>query len=136
MNMNHCSKDEILAGLARQRALPLFNCGDVATGMQVLEAPHAGGIRFVEFTHRAAGALDVLRGLAAEAAAKPPDMVLGAGTIIDAVQARTFHEAGAAFPVAPNLDEEMGPTALSTVFSGALAAVPAKRLGLTAASRL
>lgn len=108
MNMNHRSKDEILAGLARQRALPLFNCGDVATGMQVLEALHAGGIRFVEFTNRAAGALDVFRGLVAESGTKLPDMVLGAGTIIDAAQARAFHEAGAAFLVAPNLDEEVG----------------------------
>jgi 2-dehydro-3-deoxyphosphogluconate aldolase/(4S)-4-hydroxy-2-oxoglutarate aldolase len=60
----------------------------VTLGMQVLQALHAGGIRFVEFTNRAAGALDVFRGLAAEAAAKLPDMVLGAGTIIDAAQAR------------------------------------------------
>jgi Entner-Doudoroff aldolase len=106
--MMRLSKDEITAALARQRALPLFNCGDVATGMQVLEALHAGGIRYVEFTNRAAGALDVFRGLVAEAAKKLPDMVLGAGTIIDSTQARAFHEAGAAFLVAPNLDEEVG----------------------------
>jgi len=31
--MMRISKDEITAALARQRALPLFNCGDVATGM-------------------------------------------------------------------------------------------------------
>ena len=106
--MMRLGKDEITAALALQRALPLFNCGDVATGMQVLEALHTGGIRFVEFTNRAVGALDVFRGLLAEAAGKLPDMVLGAGTIIDSTQARAFHEAGAAFLVAPNLDEEVG----------------------------
>jgi 2-keto-3-deoxy-6-phosphogluconate aldolase len=84
--MKRLSKDDITAALARQRALPLFNCGDAATGMQVLEALHAGGIRFAEFTNRAAGALDVFRGLVAEAAQKLPDMVLGAGTIIDAAR--------------------------------------------------
>ena len=99
---------DISQGLARQRALPLFNCGDLATGMRVLEALHAGGIRFVEFTNRSAGALDVFQGLVREADAKLPDMVLGAGTIIDAPQAKAFHEAGAAFLVAPNIDEEVG----------------------------
>jgi 2-keto-3-deoxy-6-phosphogluconate aldolase len=103
--MKRLSKDDIGAALARQRALPLFNCGDMATGMQVLEALHAGGIRFVEFTNRAAGAIDVFRSLVAEATTKLPDMVLGAGTIIDVAQARDSHAAGAAFLVAPNLDE-------------------------------
>ncbi|MFM8805486.1 MAG: bifunctional 4-hydroxy-2-oxoglutarate aldolase/2-dehydro-3-deoxy-phosphogluconate aldolase [Planctomycetia bacterium] len=102
------TKDEIAARLAAQKVLPLFNCGDVATGMGVLEALHAGGIRIVEFTTRAAGALDVFRGLVAEAATRLPDMLLGAGTIIDAAQAEAFHRAGAAFLVAPNLDEEVG----------------------------
>jgi 2-keto-3-deoxy-6-phosphogluconate aldolase len=35
--MEPFSKDEISQALARQRALPLFNCGDAATGMQVLD---------------------------------------------------------------------------------------------------
>lgn len=106
--MARFSKDEIVAALARQRVLPLFNCGDVSTGMQVLAALHAGGIRFVEFTNRAVGALDVFRGLVAEAAEQLPDIVLGAGTIIDAAQAKDFHAAGAEFLVAPNIDEEVG----------------------------
>jgi 2-dehydro-3-deoxyphosphogluconate aldolase/(4S)-4-hydroxy-2-oxoglutarate aldolase len=102
------TKDEIAASLAAQKVLPLFNCGDVATGMGALEALRAAGIRIVEFTNRSAGALDVFRGLVAEAAARLPDMLLGAGTIIDAAQAEDFHRAGAAFLVAPNLDEEVG----------------------------
>jgi 2-dehydro-3-deoxyphosphogluconate aldolase/(4S)-4-hydroxy-2-oxoglutarate aldolase len=106
--MPHFSKDEIAAAIARQRVLPLFNCGDVATGMQALEALHSGGIRYVEFTNRSAGALEVFCGLVAEAARRLPDVVLGAGTIIDAAQAHDFHAAGAAFLVAPNLDEEVG----------------------------
>lgn len=102
------SRDEIAAGLAAQRVLPLFNCGDAATGMAVLESLHAGGIRLVEFTNRAAGAVDVFRALVAEAARRLPDVVLGAGTIVDRGQAEEFHSAGARFLVAPNLDEEVG----------------------------
>lgn len=94
--------------LGRQKALPLFTCGDAATGIRVLEALHAGGMRVVEFTNRSAGALEVFRTLVAEAAARLPEMVLGAGTIIERSQAEAFHAAGARFIVAPNLDEDVG----------------------------
>jgi 2-dehydro-3-deoxyphosphogluconate aldolase/(4S)-4-hydroxy-2-oxoglutarate aldolase len=94
--------------LGRQKALPLFNCGTAATGLKVLEALHAGGMRVVEFTNRSAGAIDVFRTLVTEAAARLPEMVLGAGTIIDRPQAEAFHGAGARFIVAPNLDEDVG----------------------------
>jgi 2-dehydro-3-deoxyphosphogluconate aldolase/(4S)-4-hydroxy-2-oxoglutarate aldolase len=65
-------------------------------------------MRVVEFTNRSAGALDVFRSLVAEAAVRFPEMVLGAGTIIERSQAEAFHAAGARFIVAPNLDEEVG----------------------------
>jgi len=94
--------------IGRQKALPLFTCGDSATGMKVLESLHAGGMRVVEFTNRSAGAIDVFRRLVAEAAPRLPEMILGAGTIIDRLQAEAFHAAGARFIVAPNLDEEVG----------------------------
>jgi len=106
--MARADRDEIVTHLARQRVLPLFTCADVATGMGVLGALHAGGLRHVEFTNRAAGAIDVFRGLIAAAAERLPDVVLGAGTIVDLAQARAFRAAGAAFLVAPNLDEEVG----------------------------
>jgi len=94
--------------LARQKALPLFHCGDADTGMKVLAALYAGGMRVVEFTNRSAGALDVFRTLVTEAKTQLPDMVLGAGTILERSQAAAFHAAGAQFIVAPNLDEDVG----------------------------
>jgi 2-dehydro-3-deoxyphosphogluconate aldolase/(4S)-4-hydroxy-2-oxoglutarate aldolase len=98
----------IVAALGAQKALPLFTCGDAATGLRVLAALHAGGIRIVEFTNRSPAALDVFRDLAAAAAATLSELTLGAGTIIDRRQAEAFHEAGARFIVAPNLDEDVG----------------------------
>jgi len=94
--------------LARQKALPLFNCDEAAIGMQVLATLHAGGMRVVEFTNRSAGALEVFRTLVAETAVRLPDMVLGAGTIVEPAQAEAFHAAGARFIVAPNLDDDVG----------------------------
>jgi len=94
--------------LERQKALPLFTSGDTAIGRAVLESLHEGGIRVVEFTNRSAAALDVFRELAAWAAARLPDLVLGAGTIMDCDQAAAFEAAGAKFLVAPHLDAETG----------------------------
>jgi 2-dehydro-3-deoxyphosphogluconate aldolase/(4S)-4-hydroxy-2-oxoglutarate aldolase len=102
------SPAELLAALAAQRVLPLFTCESADTGLGVLEALHAGGLRIVEFTNRSAAALAAFRLIAREAATRLPDLLLGAGTILDREQARAFHEAGAGFLVAPNLDEDVG----------------------------
>jgi len=98
----------ITAALGRQKALPLFTTADVATGLRALAALHAGGLHIIEFTNRTPAALAVFRELVAAAAEQLPDMTLGAGTIIDRSQAEAFHDAGAKFIVAPNLDDDVG----------------------------
>lgn len=99
---------DLAAALHVQKALPLFTCGDPAAGVRVLEALHAAGFRIVEFTNRAPGNVDVFRTLAAEGVRRLPGLVLGAGTILDVAQAESFNHAGAAFIVAPHLDEDVG----------------------------
>lgn len=94
--------------LRAQRLLPLFTCTDADAGMGVLAALHGAGLRVVEFTNRSAAAPAVFAAMAARAAADLPDLLLGAGTILDASQAIAFHDAGAAFIVAPHLDQETG----------------------------
>ena len=101
-------RDEIVAQLAAQRALPLFTCSDAEAGMKVLGALDGAGLRIVEFTNRTPAALDVFAEMVSRAAVVHPGMVLGAGTILDVAQAKAFHAAGAAFLVAPHLDEEVG----------------------------
>ena len=101
-------RDEIIARLAAQRALPLFTGTDAGAGMKVLGALDGAGLRIVEFTNRSAEALDVFAELVRRAATAFPAMILGAGTILDVAQAKAFHAAGAAFLVAPHLDEEVG----------------------------
>lgn len=106
--MTDTSRSSLAAALATQRVLPLFTCTDPAAGMRVLEALHSGGLRIVEFTNRSAAARDVFAALVAAARTRLPDLVLGVGTIIDRDQAASFHEAGAAFIVAPHTDEAVG----------------------------
>lgn len=99
---------DLAAALRRQKALPLFTCGDPAAGLEVLQAVHAAGFRIVEFTNRAPGNVDVFRAIVADGARRLPGLVVGAGTILDVPQAEAFHEAGASFIVAPHLDEDVG----------------------------
>ncbi|MFM7076321.1 MAG: bifunctional 4-hydroxy-2-oxoglutarate aldolase/2-dehydro-3-deoxy-phosphogluconate aldolase [Planctomycetaceae bacterium] len=101
-------KEEVVARLGTQRVLPLFTCTSPDAGMEVVRALHGAGLHLVEFTNRSAAALEVFAAMAARAKAELPDVVLGAGTILDAGQAVAFHDAGAAFIVAPHLDEETG----------------------------
>ena len=102
------TKNEIIARLAAQRALPLFTCSDADAALEVLASLHGAGLRVVEFTNRSAAALDVFATMVRRAATAFPDMILGAGTILDVAQAEAFHGAGAAFLVAPHLDEAVG----------------------------
>lgn len=102
------TKAEVIAGLAAQRALPLFTCAEADAGMAVLRCLHDAGLKIVEFTNRTPAALDVFAAMVVRAATAYPDMILGAGTIIDVFQAEAFHRAGASFLVAPHLDEEVG----------------------------
>ena len=61
----------------------------------------------VEFTNRGAFALETFLALARRVAAELPDVILGAGTIIDAPTAALFIAAGARFIVGQSYSEEV-----------------------------
>lgn len=62
-----------------------------------------GGIDVMEITMRTSAALESIRQVAAAA----PEMLVGAGTVIDLDQAKACVEAGAKFIVSPGLNPEM-----------------------------
>lgn len=63
----------------------------------------AGGIHVMEITFRTAAAPDCI----AKVAAELPEMIVGAGTIINVEQLRQAVEAGAKFIVSPGSDEDV-----------------------------
>src|SRR5215469_10357785 len=65
------------------------------------EAVCAGGIPIVEITMTVPGAIDVIRELAKTAAS---DLLVGAGTVLNADAARRCLDAGAQFLVSPGLN--------------------------------
>jgi 2-dehydro-3-deoxyphosphogluconate aldolase/(4S)-4-hydroxy-2-oxoglutarate aldolase len=69
--------------------------------MDVAEALIAGGIRSLEFTLTTPGAIEAISACRARFG---DEAVVGAGTVIDAVEARRCLEAGAQFLVSPGTD--------------------------------
>jgi 2-dehydro-3-deoxyphosphogluconate aldolase/(4S)-4-hydroxy-2-oxoglutarate aldolase len=86
--------------------VPIFYEADAEVAQQMVAACADGGARLVEFTNRGDGAIEVFRRVEAWCAANRRDIVLGAGTILDAPTAALYLAAGASFVVAPQLDEE------------------------------
>lgn len=72
--------------------------------IKVSKAVMAGGIPAIELTFTVPGALNVLEEL--NKTFKQDELILGAGTVLDAVTARLAILAGATYIVSPGFDEE------------------------------
>lgn len=91
----------------------LIECGVVAVvradskeeAMKISEACAKGGIRGIEITFTVHGAEDIIRNLTLNFKGNP-NLVIGAGTVLDAVTARIAILAGAKFIVSPCFDRE------------------------------
>jgi 2-dehydro-3-deoxyphosphogluconate aldolase/(4S)-4-hydroxy-2-oxoglutarate aldolase len=86
--------------------VPIFYEADAEVARQLAAACGDGGARVVEFTNRGDHAIEVFQKVEAALAAQRPEIVLGAGTILDAPTAALYLAAGANFIVAPHLDED------------------------------
>lgn len=89
--------------LTNTRIVPVVVIRDVADTCPTLEALRDGGIPVAEITFRTACAGEAIR-LGCE---RYPDMMIGAGTVINAAQAREALRAGARFIVSPGLSTEV-----------------------------
>ncbi|WP_258359282.1 bifunctional 2-keto-4-hydroxyglutarate aldolase/2-keto-3-deoxy-6-phosphogluconate aldolase [Moorella sulfitireducens (nom. illeg.)] len=91
----------------------IIDCGIVAVvraenaeqALKIAAAVKGGGVEAIEITLTVPGALDVIRELAA--AYRRGEILIGAGTVLDATTARMAILAGAEFLVSPCLDVEM-----------------------------
>ncbi|HZU29350.1 MAG TPA: bifunctional 4-hydroxy-2-oxoglutarate aldolase/2-dehydro-3-deoxy-phosphogluconate aldolase [Bryobacteraceae bacterium] len=93
-------RSNVLASIYDIGIVPVVRTGSADTAFRCVEALLRGGIHAAEIPMTVPGAVDVL-GHAAERFGD--DMVLGAGTVLDAKSARACLLAGAQFLVAPCL---------------------------------
>jgi 2-dehydro-3-deoxyphosphogluconate aldolase/(4S)-4-hydroxy-2-oxoglutarate aldolase len=87
--------------------VPVFYHKDIQICKQVLSACYNGGIRVFEFTNRGDFAHEVFRDLSKFSAQELPEMILGAGSVLDAGTASLYIQMGASFIVSPVLNEDM-----------------------------
>jgi len=94
------AEDQVVQWLARVKVLPVLTVFDVRTVEATCHALLDGGVSCVEITYRTACAEEAIA-----RASRIPGLLVGAGTVLDAEQARAAAQAGARFAVAPGLSE-------------------------------
>jgi 2-dehydro-3-deoxyphosphogluconate aldolase/(4S)-4-hydroxy-2-oxoglutarate aldolase len=87
--------------------VPLYYNPDEKICREVISACYRGGMTIFEFTNRGEFAHELFGNLVNWARKEMPDLVLGAGTIIDARTCSLYIQLGAGFIVSPLLNEEM-----------------------------
>lgn len=105
--MGRFSKDSVLDTMARTGMVPVFYNPDVDTAKAVLKACFDGGVRLFEFANRGPAAREVFKSLAEYVPANLPELILGAGTVMDREAAEFFMDNGAEFIVGPMFNPEV-----------------------------
>ncbi len=105
--MSRFSRLEVAQKIGEQGMIPVLYHPDAQLLIEVLKALHAGGCRTFEYTNRGDFAHEVFAEINKWAAKNLPDMIIGAGSVIDAGTASLYMQLGAAFIVSPVMKEEM-----------------------------
>jgi 2-dehydro-3-deoxyphosphogluconate aldolase/(4S)-4-hydroxy-2-oxoglutarate aldolase len=100
------SRLKVLTTMLETGIVPLFYHDDPAVAEKVIRACLEGGARCVEFTNRGDGAALVF-GELIRRFREDTDLILGAGTIMDASTAALYIQLGANFIVGPTLNPEV-----------------------------
>jgi 2-dehydro-3-deoxyphosphogluconate aldolase/(4S)-4-hydroxy-2-oxoglutarate aldolase len=91
---------DIFATLAHHGVVPVIALDDAAAALPLADALIAGGLPVAEITFRTAAARDTIAAIARHR----PDMIVGAGTVLDEGQVDAALDAGAQFALSPGLD--------------------------------
>lgn len=99
--MARFNKIQTLSAIARTGMVPVYYHKEIEMAKQVVKACYEGGVRAFEFTNRGDFAHEVFAELSKFAAKECPELILGAGSIIDAPTAALYLQLGANFIVGP-----------------------------------
>ena len=91
---------DVLSRLARSVVVPVVVIDDAKDAVPAANAMVAGGVDVMEITLRTPAALDAIKAVADSC----PDMLVGAGTVLNLEQCKKAVEAGAKFIVSPGID--------------------------------
>ncbi len=114
------NRTEVFQRIIEVGIIPVIRGTSAEDALLAAEAVSRGGIPIVEITMTVHGAIEAIRDLVKQRGA---DMLIGAGTVLDAQTARRCLEAGAQFLASPGLDLDTVKLARSqgtVIFAGAL----------------
>ena len=94
---------DVLTRMRNSGVVPVVVLDDAKDAVPTAKAMCAGGIDVMEITFRTAAAPDSIRAVAAEV----PEMLVGAGTVVNLEQCKLAVECGAKFIVSPGFDQEV-----------------------------
>ena len=94
---------DVLARLALAGVVPVVVLEDAKDAVPTAKAMLAGGVDVMEITFRTAAAADSIKAVAESC----PDMLVGAGTVLNLTQCKLAVEMGAKFIVSPGFDAEV-----------------------------
>jgi 2-dehydro-3-deoxyphosphogluconate aldolase / (4S)-4-hydroxy-2-oxoglutarate aldolase len=101
------TKLEVLSTITREGVVPVFYDPDVVVTTEVATTLLASGISTIEFANRGDGALGVLAELIREAGSRFPELIVGAGSIVDGATAAHVIDLGANFVFGPSFSPEV-----------------------------
>jgi 2-dehydro-3-deoxyphosphogluconate aldolase/(4S)-4-hydroxy-2-oxoglutarate aldolase len=105
--MARFSRLEVLNAMVHTGLVPVFYHPEVDVVLEVAAACARGGARLFEFTNRGDFAPQVFAEAARALAKSHPDLILGAGSIVDAPTAALYIASSANFIVGPSLNPEV-----------------------------
>ena len=89
--MARFNKLQTIEAMRRTGMVPVFYNKDAAITLQVIKACYEGGVRAFEFTNRGDFAHEVFGEVSRRLKDECPDMILGAGSVVDPATAAWFH---------------------------------------------
>lgn len=97
------TRDQVKTRIIEIGILPVIRAASADQGMRAAEAVYKGGIPVVEMTMTVPGAIDAIAQLSKTMGS---EILIGAGTVLDAETAQQCLDAGAQFLVSPGFDLE------------------------------
>jgi 2-dehydro-3-deoxyphosphogluconate aldolase/(4S)-4-hydroxy-2-oxoglutarate aldolase len=97
------TKQQVANRITEIGIVPVVRAASPKQALQAAEAVCAGGIPIVEITMTVPGAIEVIAQLSKSMGS---EVLIGAGTVLDAETAKRCHDAGAEFIVSPGFDLE------------------------------
>ena len=101
------TKLEVIKKIVESGIIPVFFFPDLTTVKKISNACADGGAMVLEFTNRGDKAFELFGKLIEWRDTASPELVIGAGTIIDAPTASIYVNNGAEFIVGPNFNPEV-----------------------------